>query len=761
MTIDEAVQIALEQNLDVQVAESIRSCRSSTVDITRGVWLPQLSGNMQFRNSVHGAQQLASPAPIETLTSRSFCGTASSSRCCRRARRSQRRLGRHPQHPNNTFSNFNPSSGLEFSFDSSQPLWRGLQDRRQPGAVPDFQKKNQEITDIQLQQQIIATTRAVRLAYWTLVGARYNLGVAQASLDISRQTLRDNRTRVEVGTMAPIDVVGAEAEVARNEESAIVAAAQIDEAEDSLRALIFDPKAPEFWTMDLELADAPQLPATQADVDVEAAVKNALEKRTDLIAAPQAARERRRSTSSLDKDQHEAADQRRGQLRAERATAASLVTERGPRRSEQSRSSPARSSATDVAGLRQRARRSWSASISRPGRSASRSATRSATAPRRCNRPAEAGLHQQELSLRSSRAGRRDARYGAWRGTSTPTASAWNRRRRPGCFSERQLDAARKKFAVGLAQSIDVLIAQRDLAQGPVQRAERDHRLRQVARRARDGAGRRLRRRPGQHAGRERRRHRTAAGRKPGRPYNGACPRRACSVTVITKNEAARTRRRAGLGRLGRRDRRRRRRQHRRHRRHRPRRTPIASSSRAGRLRRSRRTTPPSLASARLDPVARRRRAGDAGAGRRRSGRCSPRARRTPATACRASPGTSAAGCAPPTGIPTTSCGSTTAAPARWTGRYVHESVRVDGTVGRLRGELQHYAYRDIADHLETHRSLHDAAPRARCGERGRARRRCCELAGASAARLPAQLHRSAAASATAIPGFIISAMNS
>jgi outer membrane protein TolC len=31
-------------------------------------------------------------------------------------------------------------------------------------------------------------------------------------------------------------------------------------------------------------------------------------------------------------------------------------------------------------------------------------------------------------------------------------------------FSERQLDAARKKFAVGLAQSIDVLIAQRDLA---------------------------------------------------------------------------------------------------------------------------------------------------------------------------------------------------------------------------------------------------------------------------------------------------------
>jgi glycosyltransferase involved in cell wall biosynthesis len=37
-----------------------------------------------------------------------------------------------------------------------------------------------------------------------------------------------------------------------------------------------------------------------------------------------------------------------------------------------------------------------------------------------------------------------------------------------------------------------------------------------------------------------------------------------------------------------------------------------------------------------------------------------------------------------------------------WAGRYVHESVRVEGPVGRLRGEIQHYAYRDIGHHLQT-----------------------------------------------------------
>jgi glycosyltransferase involved in cell wall biosynthesis len=39
---------------------------------------------------------------------------------------------------------------------------------------------------------------------------------------------------------------------------------------------------------------------------------------------------------------------------------------------------------------------------------------------------------------------------------------------------------------------------------------------------------------------------------------------------------------------------------------------------------------------------------------------------------------------------------------AEWAGAYVHEGVRVRGAVGRLRGELQHFAFRDIADHLET-----------------------------------------------------------
>ncbi|PYR01638.1 MAG: hypothetical protein DMG00_30895 [Acidobacteria bacterium] len=73
---------------------------------------------------------------------------------------------------------------------------------------------------------------------------------------------------------------------------------------------------------------------------------------------------------------------------------------------------------------------------------------------------------------------------------------------------------------------------------------------------------------------------------------------------------------------------------------------------------------------------------------------------------------------------------------AQWTGRYVHEAVTVRGEIGRLRGELQHYAYRDISDHLETM-----AVARA-----------CCTSQGIPRSRFFATTSP-VAASATAFPG--------
>ena len=95
---------------------------------------------------------------------------------------------------------------------------------------------------------------------------------------------------------------------------------------------------------------------------------------------------------------------------------------------------------------------------------------------------------------------------------------------------------------------------------------------------------------------------------------------------------------------------------------------------------------------------------------------------------------------------------------AEWTGKYVHESVSVRGSIGRLRGELQHFAYRDVADHLETiDRYTTDAARQMReAGRRGS----LWQIAGhPPLAFLRNYLVRGGIRDG--LPGFIISALNS
>jgi len=141
-------------------------------------------------------------------------------------------------------------------------------------------KITQSVTDLQLQQDVTSTSRNVRAAYYNLLGAIASLQVAQESLDLAKQSNHDNQRRVEAGTMAKIDIVQSEAEVASNEEGVIIAEAGIQSAEDQLRALIMNPSQPGFWTMTFNPIDQPTM--APRSIDVDAAVKNALENRTDI-----------------------------------------------------------------------------------------------------------------------------------------------------------------------------------------------------------------------------------------------------------------------------------------------------------------------------------------------------------------------------------------------------------------------------------------------------------------------------------------------
>jgi outer membrane protein TolC len=177
------------------------------------------------------------------------------------------------------FATFNPNLGASLDATYVQPLLRGF---KIDGFRQQLQqaRNTEEIADIELRQRVTQVARATRSGYYNLVSAISGLELANQSLELSRELLRNNQRKVEIGTMAPIDITEAEAEVARLEESVIVAESQIRSAEDALRMLVLNPSQTDFWATRLVPAEQPTL--EPRPIDVEGAVTNALQNRTDL-----------------------------------------------------------------------------------------------------------------------------------------------------------------------------------------------------------------------------------------------------------------------------------------------------------------------------------------------------------------------------------------------------------------------------------------------------------------------------------------------
>jgi outer membrane protein TolC len=93
-------------------------------------------------------------------------------------------------------------------------------------------------------EQEVRTTAAVKDAYWHVLSAIAMVGARQSAVDLAEELVRVNHRKVDTGTAPPLDLVAAEAEVASDREQLIVAETAVGDAEDRLRTLIFDPAMP-------------------------------------------------------------------------------------------------------------------------------------------------------------------------------------------------------------------------------------------------------------------------------------------------------------------------------------------------------------------------------------------------------------------------------------------------------------------------------------------------------------------------------------
>jgi outer membrane protein TolC len=279
LTADEAVRLALENNLGIQAERLAPEISTYVVAQARAAYTPSLFSNFQTRSSTQPPSSFITGAGA-LLTNDTISQNAGvAQNLAWGGGQYSFSLDGGRLATSDETSRYNPqlSSNLRASY--TQPLLRNFKiDALRQQLYTS--RNNQVIADIDLRERVTVTTLAVRNAYFDLIGAIEAQKVARESLDLAQGSLRNNRLRVEVGTLAPIDIIEAEAEVASNEEGLINAEARIKTVEDRLRALILNPNQADFWSARLEPTDAPAL--TPVAIDLEGAIRNALANRTDI-----------------------------------------------------------------------------------------------------------------------------------------------------------------------------------------------------------------------------------------------------------------------------------------------------------------------------------------------------------------------------------------------------------------------------------------------------------------------------------------------
>lgn len=190
------------------------------------------------------------------------------------------------QWQNSTSQNllYNPTSVSRFAFGVNQPLLNGF-GRLSNERYIMVARNNTKVAEHVFRLQVINAVVAVQNAYWDLASLEQSVRVAEQSLGVAQQLLKDNQIRLEVGTMSPLDVTSAESEVAARTRDLTVASTNLRLQEATLKNMLVRKMSPELDAARVVIKDTMPEP-DQADIpDLESALEAAQKTRPELQQA--------------------------------------------------------------------------------------------------------------------------------------------------------------------------------------------------------------------------------------------------------------------------------------------------------------------------------------------------------------------------------------------------------------------------------------------------------------------------------------------
>jgi outer membrane protein len=244
---------------------------------------PIITGTLQMDRSFTQSSSIFNPIPIGNLNT----GTANFSYSQGFHWGTNMSIGFNNSHTttNNPTSTYTPFVNSGFQFRLTQHLLQGLGFASNTRFIR-IAKNDREISDVAFRLQTITTVDQIENMYWDLVFAYENVRVAQENIAFAKKTLSDTQKQVQIGTLAPIEVVRSQSTVATDQQQLTVAQTNLELQQllmkNALSRTLVDPR---FADAEVIPTSTMQLPATEPVVPTQDLVNDALGHRPELAQA--------------------------------------------------------------------------------------------------------------------------------------------------------------------------------------------------------------------------------------------------------------------------------------------------------------------------------------------------------------------------------------------------------------------------------------------------------------------------------------------
>lgn len=280
LTLEDSIVQALKNNLNVAVEVLNPELASASVSRARQYFMPtfqvDFTGNRMEQLSTWSLQGSG------TYITKTTGSTASVAQQMPFGGNFTASLSYDYQKNNQLFQSYNPSYTSRLNFALTQPLLRnfGWAISRREIIVA---QNDLEVSRSQFKTVLINLVYSVETAYWNLVYSVENLKTLEQALQSGRDLLVKTKKEVEVGAKAPIEVLNAEATVARREADILQAEAMVKRSQDQLKTLLNQGGDPSAKGQNLRPADTPSFkPFT---ITLDEAFEKAMARRPDLEVA--------------------------------------------------------------------------------------------------------------------------------------------------------------------------------------------------------------------------------------------------------------------------------------------------------------------------------------------------------------------------------------------------------------------------------------------------------------------------------------------